>query len=327
VDSGEVKQEIYKIAVSQPIYAAFPLWTFRTTFNARYEASRSYTERVTFEFGADVQPLVSDADSEDTVEIRLSSSAISELIDEEGSAFVAPLRDARHRSYFKSDRGKQSLEYLICLCRARLLARARAVDVSFAGEFADFTAISCDDNVIIDDARLPGGSALGKVTRYSLSLDGADGQLRANVSLACTIGRGGSVAGSDGDPTYVVTGYVAPNYQVIEGGATAISGDVSYESYDSASINDDGIDLTNLTPDNIITSLVVVNGQDAPETVLSSKTFADVDEAITALNGAFTQVALSLVPVRGGPFETDIPVTVSDLVIPQTIDLEAAGSA
>lgn len=325
VDGGEVKQEIYKIAVDEPIYAAFPLWTFRTTFNARYEVSRSYTERVVFEFGADVQPLVADADDEDTIEVNLSSSALTEAIDADGSTFITPLRDRRFRSYFRTDRGKQSLEYLICLCRARLLARARAVEVSFEVPFADVTDLSCDDNVVIYDGRLPGGQAAGKVVGYQLSLTGDDGQLRASVSIACTIGQGGSVFSTSGTPVYADS--YATNYQAIVGGATAISGDVSYTSFDTAAVNDDGVDLSALTADNIIQSLTVIDGQSAQEAVLSSKTFADVSEAIDALNDSYTQVALSLVPLTGGPFETEIPVTVSDLVIPQTIDLEAEGSA
>ncbi len=325
VDSGEVKQEIYNISVSEPIYAAFPLWTFRTTFNARYEVSRSYTERVVFEFNADVQPLIADADDEDTIEINLSSSAIGEAIDEDGSTFITPLRDRRFRSYFLTDRGKQSLEYLICLCRARMLARARAVEISFEVPFADVQDISCDDNVVIYDDRLPGGQAAGKVVGYQLSLNGDDGQLGAVVSIACTIGRGGSVFSTSGEPVYAA-GW-ANNYQAIVGGATAISSDVSYTSYDTATVNDDGVDLSALTADNIIESLAIVGGQAAQEAVLSSKTFADVSEAIDALNEVHTQVALSLVPLTGGPFETEIPVTVSDLIIPQTIDLEAEGSA
>lgn len=324
IDGGELQQQIYKINVEEPVYAAFPLWSFRATFNARYEVSRSYAERVVFQFGADVQPLVADEDDEDTVEINLSSSAIIEAIDQDGSSFVTPLRDRRFRSYFLTDRGKQSLEYLICLCRARLLARARAVEILFDLPFSEVSGISCDDNVVIYDDRLPGGQAAGKVVGYRLSLSGDDGDLRASVSIACTIGRGGSVFSSNGTPVYAAS--YANNYQAITGGATAISADVSYQDFDGASINDDGIDLSFLNADNIIQSLVVVDGQAAQEAVLSSKTFADVSEAIDALNETYTQVALALVPLTGGPFETEIPVTVSDLVIPQTIDLEAEGS-
>jgi len=118
---------------------------------------------------------------------------------------------------------------------------------------------------------------------------------------------------------------VAANYQLIDGGATAIAGDVAYANFDDATVNDDGIDLSNINADNCIVSLEVVDGESAQEAALSSRTFEDLSDAIDTLNFVPTQVALSLLPLTGGPFETVIEVTVSDLVIPQTIDLEAEG--
>jgi hypothetical protein len=55
-----------------------------------------------------------------------------------------------------------------------------------------------------------------------------------------------------------------------------------------------------------------------------SETFGTAQEAIDALNLHFTEVELSLKPVTGGPFETPYELVVSDLMVPQTIDLEAA---
>jgi hypothetical protein len=322
VDGRQVKQYTFPIKTNQPVYAYFPLWTFKVTQNVVYEVSRSYTERVSFSFGADVQPLVADASSEDVIEIGLQTSSINEPVDAGG---LSPMRDLRWRSYFTTDRGKQSIEYLICLARAQLLARARAVHVSFEPGFDDVTGISLRDNATITapSSALPGGEASGKVIGYTLALDGDQGARTASVTIGCTIGRGGSVSTIAGDGVYAEPGYMEDGYQQTTGGATAIAGDISYESFDGAAINDDGVDLSNLTAANSILTLEVVDGETAQETVLSARTFEDIDDAINDLNNAHTQVAISLLPLTGGPFETEIDLTVSDLVIPQTIDLEA----
>jgi hypothetical protein len=149
--------------------------------------------------------------------------------------------------------------------------------------------------------------------------------LRANVTFACTIGRGGSVASVGGTPVYA-DDYAAPGWQAIAGGATAIAGDVSYASFDGAAINDDGVNLASLSVANVIQSLAVVDGQAVQQTALSERTFEDIADAIETLNGVHTQVALSLLPLTGGPFETEIPLTVSDLAIPQTTNLEAGAA-
>lgn len=69
--------------------------------------------------------------------------------------------------------------------------------------------------------------------------------------------------------------------------------------------------------------LIVHNPPSVQASVLSAR-FPSVQAAIDALNVVFTEVELALKPVTGGPFETPIEITVSDLMVPKTIDLEAA---
>lgn len=68
--------------------------------------------------------------------------------------------------------------------------------------------------------------------------------------------------------------------------------------------------------------LIVVNKASEQENVLE-QTYGSVQSAIDALNAQFTEVQLALVPLTGGPYETLFPITVSDLMVPKTIDLEA----
>ena len=58
--------------------------------------------------------------------LTLQSADLGEPIDGE-----LPIGDVRRRSYFPTERGLRSLEYLIALARAHLLMRSRAVEIEF----------------------------------------------------------------------------------------------------------------------------------------------------------------------------------------------------
>ena len=305
--------------------AGFPLWIFQPRFVAAYDVSRQRTETMTFTMGFDVQPLVVDAGEDATLTVSLSSDETASLIDDVAGtvASTAPIGDPRRRSYFLTDRGKQSLEYGIVLCRARGLARARAVQISRDIEFEQAIDLSCRKSLRIVDARLPGGEATGKVVAYSFGVSGETGVPFGRVTIACTLGRGGSVIGSLGDPVYAAAGYAEPGWQAYDGGATLVaSSDVTYSDYSTTPILDDGLDLIGLNADNAVTSLTVLNGETAQQAALAGETFDDIGAAIEALNAIPTTVALALVQLTGGPFQSDFSVEVSDLKVPKTLDLE-----
>lgn len=70
--------------------------------------------------------------------------------------------------------------------------------------------------------------------------------------------------------------------------------------------------------------LVVHNGPGPQKAVLNGLgEVGDAQLAIDALNAVYTEVELTLKPIDGGPFVTDIPIEVSQLMVPKTIDLEA----
>jgi hypothetical protein len=136
-------------------------------------------------------------------------------------------------NYFPTDRGQQSIQYLICRARARLRLRSRAVKVTWECPFDLVIGASCRKNATLFDPRLPGGVATGKITSYTLTADG-QGKLRGHVEIGCSVGYGGVVEAIPGTPEYVTDGtYVGAGvYQQYDGATTAVFptdiNDVSY---------------------------------------------------------------------------------------------------
>ena len=117
-----------------------------------------------------------------------------------------PIGDPRRRSYIATERGNQSLEHLIALARAKLMKRARVVEIAFAPKLARMPEITLRKNAFLVEPRV--GEALGKIIGYSIALDGSDGRINCEVRIGCTIGRGGSAVATDGTPTYCSIDYV-----------------------------------------------------------------------------------------------------------------------
>lgn len=310
-------------ATAVPFTVKFPRWRFLPYLPVVYEAARSRSETLNFELSADVQAMISDESETELLQLAFSSSEISELIDGENSNASMPIEDLRRRQYFPTDRGQQSIEYLISLARTRLLTRARTVQIDLETSFARAADLSCRLSASIYDDRLPSGIAVGKVVGYGFACDGDTGALTGSVRVACSIGQGNTIAALTGNPVYVVDGYVNDNYQQRDGQTVMpIAGAVTYQPLLDAP-SDDGVDFFNMTPANVIESFVVTNGVAVQAAALGGS-FSDIAQAVEVLNAVYTRVALILTPVAGGPFEYTYNMTVSDLMVPKSVDLEAA---
>lgn len=298
----------------------FQEWCLRGTLGVKFTADRVRSEQISFTVAADVQPIVSDM-SDALVEVDMMSGEVDQPIDDGGAL---PIGDTRRNSYMLTDRGKQSLAYLVTLCRARLLARARAVHVSFDAPFSTAVGLTLRHSATIADPRLPGGQATGKVIGYSLSLSGDEGQPTASVTIGCMIGRNNTLSAPAAGTNVYADGYAQAGWQASVGSATAVaSGDVQYTSYENTPITLGGLDLFAPEASSLIDEITVLGGAEEQAELLGSQTWADTNEAIAALNGIKTQVALALVPVTGDELRTPFTITVSDLMVPKTIDLEA----
>lgn len=133
------------------------------------------------------------------------------------------------KAYFPSDRGLWSLEYLLCVSRARLRIRARAVEIEFECRLERASTLSCRMNARIHDPRFPGGVATGKIISYSLKAKGDTGEIIGTVRIGCAVGTDGITTGVVGTTSYVQAGYVQNGYQQITG-QTLLTGndDIGY---------------------------------------------------------------------------------------------------
>jgi hypothetical protein len=320
--------------------SVLPLHYVRPTLRAGYTAGRQCTELVSFSLFADVQPILTDPEDGEAMRIDdVKSVNLSETIGEGTDAYV-PIGDPRRRSYIATERGNQSLEYLIALAKAHLMKRARVVELAFAPKLARMPEVTLRKNAFLVDPRV--GEALGKIIGYSLALDGSDGRIKCEVRIGCAIGRGGSAVAAGGEPTYATIDYTGADYQQFTGRTVLFDTSVGYQP-PSAAPNDDGIDFMSelRATDMIETGLVVDNppavqrahlaGVGTWGNITMGTTDEDrqalVAERATAVNNALAEVetrATFKLKSMSREFSTPYQVEVSDLKIPTGYDLGAA---
>lgn len=280
----------------------------RASLAAGYNAQRQCTERVTFTIFADVQSILSDPEDGEALRIdNIHSVNLSESIN--GGM---PIGDARRRSYIATERGNQSLEHLIALARAHLMKRARVVEITFAPKLARMSEITLRKNVSLIEPRV--GEAIGKIIGYSLALDGSDGQVKCEVRMGCTIGRGGATTITDGTPTYCTIDYAGYDYQQFIGRTVLFDGSDTSVGYQppNADPNDDGINfMSSLSTNDVIeVGLGVTYG---PE---------DNSEPVSSVTAAYeTRARFKLKSMRR-EFSTDYDIQVTDLKVPTGYNLE-----
>jgi hypothetical protein len=302
-----------------------------------YEAEREYAETLTFSLQADVQALLTDAGEDEVLSIDVSAE-VDQAIDPEeasGAGPLMPIRDLKSRRYFQSERGRESVNYLVCLARAQLIHRARAVEIVFEVPFDDGVDLSCRQMATITDDRIPGGTVTAKVKSYTLGLSGDTGAAVCRVTLAAAIGNGGTVSEASGTPGYVETGYVNTGYQFYDGQTTAVVADeVTVADFSDLPINDDGVDWSALTAPNVIEAITIYNDYTEQIDLFDSEVggiggsgvASDQYQVMQIFTEAYTEVELDLISAKGGPFETELPVVPSLLKIPKQLDLTAAAA-
>ena len=134
------------------------------------------------------------------------------------------------RNYFPTDRGQQSIQYLISKARARIRMRSRAVKISWDCPFDLVLGMSCRHSATLYDPRLPGGVATGKVISYTMKA--SNGRMIGHVEIGCAVGYAGHVATSPGTPEYTAgTGYCLPGYQRYDGAVLALDPEVNDIGY------------------------------------------------------------------------------------------------
>jgi hypothetical protein len=146
-------------------------------------------------------------------------------------AFLAPPMGPLATNYFCTDRGQDSIKYLLLLARAHLVIRARAVKINWECKWGDALALSCRKSATIQDHKISGGTATGKITEFHLTGNGDSGAFGGKVQIECLIGTGGTLPGSStGTGVYFAPGYLIPGQYQATTGDSAITptGDVAF---------------------------------------------------------------------------------------------------
>jgi len=318
-----------------------PLNQVEPKLSAAYDSNRKCTENVTFVLTADMQPILTEPGEDEALRVDLRSVNLSEMLGE-GTGAEIPIGDTARRSYITTDRGQQSLQYMIAVARAHLRKKARAVEITVAPHIGRFPEITLRKSVMVNDPRIPDGQAFGKIIGYSLGLDGDNGNLAATLKLGCPIGRGGTVATVDGDPVYVQEGYVEVGYQTYEGSTLLFDDTVGFTPPVFAP-QDDGIDfLSGLTPEEVIeqplevtfpaaaqrSAIVALSGGwgGAGDFVTDEEAQAHVSaraEAVSAVLKEMPTTARFKLKSMQAEFTSPYEIAVTEMKIPTGFNLEA----
>jgi hypothetical protein len=248
-------------------------------------------ETVKITVTSDLQPMLTEPDEKSVVESLTFN--VSDVV-------AAGATDESAGAYFATDRGTQSLEYMLLIARAHLLANSRAIQVSWDCSFPRVLDMSCRMNAALFDNRLPGGSVLGKVTSYGMDGDGDKGQFTGHVTISSAIGNGNAVMIDDGTGDYVEEGYES-DYQYYTGSLTVIgTGDLSFglPLYPVVGLQNP------LSPDQVL---------------LSIQWFSD------SINDPYVQI--ELLPLTGISTSVEYDITTNPLVVPLQINLAATSTA
>jgi hypothetical protein len=125
--------------------------------------------------------------------------------------------------------------------RAHLRMRSRCVQISFAAPFAAGVNLSCRKlGDVIEDPRIPNGSATGKIISYSLSCAGDSGDALTKVTIGCAVGTGGAASAVPSAAAYVVDGYTSDGYSESPGATVLAGSDLGYTP-PGDNPNDDGL--------------------------------------------------------------------------------------
>jgi hypothetical protein len=304
------------------------LQEIKPTLIATYAAGRQMGERVAITLTADVQPILTDPEDGEALQLEdIRSVNLSESIDD-----VIPMGDPRRQSYIATERGNQSIQYLIMLLKAHLMKRARVVEITFAPKLARMPEITLRKNAFLVEPRV--GEATGKIIGYSLALDGSDGRINCEVRIGCTIGNGGSVTVVPGTPVYCSINYVGADYQQFVGrtiiaapGDTSVTYEPPVPVPDPNAINF----LSTLTAADVIeVPLVVQYGAIPPAAEIPPirpRSEEALETATDFVNAYWipqyeTQATFKLKNVTGD-LTADYTIVTSDLKIPLGYNLEA----
>lgn len=333
-DDGELAAWSYSSSWTD---AVIPLIHLVPTLIGEYKASRECTEKVTLTLISDIQPIIGEDNQAQPLDpISLQTLNLSDTIGE-GTDAETPIDDPRRRSYICTDRGQQSLQYLIARAQTALLLSSRAIEVEFRPHFERMRYITLRKNARVHRAEIPGGVAEGKIISFSEEMVRNSGSIDCRVRIGCAIGHGGAITQIDGVGTYIEDDYIEAGHFEESGGTELFDSSVGYTPplFDP---NDDGLDFIGgfSATDSFDTTLSVTNPWTMQEAEILSRlrpfffTLSgsdSVDARNTAVNNVLNDIKTSMtfkLKSMTREFESPYEIDVTGLKIPTMINIEAA---
>jgi hypothetical protein len=292
-----------------------------------YTAGREMAQVVTFTLRTDQQSIVTLPGDDEALVITINANKVSDPTEDAS----IPIDDVQRRNYTHTDRGLQSIEHLLLVARAHLIAKSRAVEIQFKMAFKEaIRMLSLRKAALVHDHRLPGGEALGKIIGVKLSLDGDGGDAVGEITIASCVGKGGSYTTDPGTPTYADNGYTDDYQEYANQIKLTDTADIAWTVPDP-SFFDDGLDFVRgLNSRSAISLATITNGSAAQKSVIEAAgdgPNTDQAKISSVLQDNPTQITIQMNPMEGGPFQQEVVISVSDLIVPQQINLEAASNA
>lgn len=310
----------FELVVAQIGYA-------RPELTVTYTANRDMAQIITFTLETDQQPIVTLPGTDESLVISVAANSVSDPT----MIGPIPLPKPASRSFAHSARGLLAIEHLLLLARATLILRSRAVEISIQCDFRTARrCISLRKGMLLHDHRLPGGQAVGKIIKTELSLSGDNGEPTGVITIGSCVGKGGAYTIAPGTPSYVDEGYMDNTQQYDNQIKLTDTADIAW-TVPMPTPFDDGLDFINgLTTDNAILQAFVTDSapdQVAPIMAASAKELTDQAAISAVLQTIPTQFTVQMKPMEGGPFQQEVVVSVSKLIVPKQIDLEAPSNA
>jgi hypothetical protein len=310
----------FELVVAQIGYA-------RPELTVTYTASREMAQIVTFTLETSQQPIVTLPGTDETLVLTVAGNKVSDPT----LGGSIPLGNKSSRGFVHTTRGLHAVEHLLLLARATLILRSRAVEISIACDFRTARrCISLRKGMLLHDHRLPGGQAVGKIIKTELSLSGDNGEPSGIITIGACVGIGGAYTTDPGTPSYVDEGYMDNTQQYNNQIKLTDTADIAW-TVPIPRHFDDGLDfISGLNSENAVMQAFVTNdaaAQVAPIMAASAKELTDQAAISAVLQLIPTQFTVQMKPMEGGPFQQEVIVLVSDLVVPKQIDLEAPSNA
>ncbi|OJX05461.1 MAG: hypothetical protein BGO76_01325 [Caedibacter sp. 38-128] len=237
--------------------------------------------------------------------------------------------EKRHGSFFLTDRGRQAFEHALEIARAHLAATARAMTLRVEAPLEALWEISCDHTIEIEDPRLPGGKAQGKVISYCLKVEGQTGRRWAEVSLGISVGAQNQHFQSlpESALSYVEDNYIkAGTYQLESKAWRESSSGFVYEGWGDQIPNRGHLYPDTLRAQDIVENIVVRHGAEEQNQALQDAQYPKRHHVKSVLKEIATDIHIVLADLQSfGTLTHDLHVKIPMAwSAPHQIDLTAA---